>query len=77
MKNSAKIKKLLKAARIYQKEIDQLNALYSEYNEIVNELVELKFKFDDKLGVRLVDNFKNKNVVFRTTSVKRFELDFE
>ena len=46
--------------------------LYSELDSITAILKKSKFKSGQYLI--LIDNFKNKNVVFRTTSVRRFEL---
>ena len=69
------MKTLITRAKKINKEIEKLKKLYGQLDEITEKLVKQKFKSSD--GVELVDNFKTKNVAFRTTSVKRYELRFE
>ena len=50
----------------------KIKKAYLEADKITESLLDDKFKKDS--GFELVDNFKSKNVVYRTTSVKRFEI---
>lgn len=67
---------LLNRAIIVQSQIDSVKELYSEMEEITKQLISRNFKsvLHEGKAVVLIDNFKDKNTCFRTTSVKRFEL---
>jgi hypothetical protein len=78
MTNQTAQKKALKIIEI-QKQLDEMKPLYKEIDELVCELVaanvttvEVK---DQK--VIILDNFSDKNTVFRTTGVKRYEAKIE
>lgn len=73
---------LVKRALQIQKKIDSMSKLYKEMDEIVDKLQKSKFKAitletgaREQTTVYLIDNFAKKNVAFRTTSVRRFELE--
>ena len=69
--------RLLKLARSLHEKINKLKLLYGELDEVTIRLQGMGFRSDDFYGIYLKDNFKFNNVAFRTTSVKRFELEFE
>lgn len=71
------IEQLLNSARITASRIERLKVHYQDLEYVTDRLQMLGFKYDLKSGIRLKDNFKTKNVVYRTTSVKRFELEFD
>jgi hypothetical protein len=58
------------------KQIEGYKKAYSELDTITMKLLELNFKTTVFRGhpIMLVDNFKDKNCVFRTTGVRRFEI---
>lgn len=62
---------ILKAKRL-QRKIDALKPLYAELEAVTDQLRKAGFKAGH--GLTLIDNFKNKNVAYRTTSIRRFEL---
>lgn len=70
------IKKTLDRLIEIEHRIEQLKRLYAEVDLLTNELIKLKFKSALHNGktIRLIDNFKDKNNCFRTTSIKRFEI---
>lgn len=74
-----KLKKLINRARDIHGELDKVRPLYSELDAITTALLSLH---DDKKackellrhGCLLVDNFAEKNTVFRNTAIRRFEI---
>ncbi len=60
-------------------ELEVRKALYTELDALVLELQAEGFKQTDLEGFRveLVDNFLEKNTVFRPAGVKRFEINVE
>lgn len=62
-----------------QKELDLRKALYAELDALVLELQADGFKSVDLEGFRidLIDNFAERNTVFRPAGVKRFEIKVE
>lgn len=52
--------------------IDEIKRLYSTRDLLLEELVRLKYKNDQ--GFIVVDNFKDRNVAFRTVGVHRYEI---
>lgn len=68
------IARLLRRAKKLQSQIEFSKTLYKDLDEVIAELNRLKFKSNDKAV--LIDEFKNKEVVFRTTSVRRYKLEF-
>lgn len=73
------IVKLVARAIEINKELEKIKPLYAELDLITIQLMKLNFTnaFHNGKSVLLVDNFKEKNTCFRTTSVKRFELKIE
>lgn len=65
------MKKTLRAKKINEK----IKKLYKEFDEIVLELKKSKFKSDDIAFFQ--DNFKDKDLIFKTTAIKRWELRFK
>lgn len=61
-----------------EKQIEKLKEAYSERDELVDELLDAGITHHQfgKIMFVMVDNFENKNAVFRTTSVRRFEAKF-
>lgn len=57
-----------------KKKLEQIKKLYAEVDQITNELLAKKFKHDDIAF--FVDNFRDKNLLFRTTAFRRWELKF-
>lgn len=51
---------------------NEISEAYDEINILENKLLDSKFKSNSIAYMR--DNFKDKNVVYRTTSIRRFEL---
>ena len=76
-KTSVTIQDLAKQALATLERIEKLKSEYSELDRLTEQAMQLT-KADkailQKLGLTVVDNFAAKNSVFRTTSVKRFEL---
>lgn len=71
MKQNKKHDRLIKRAETIKLMISDL---YEELGTIEDTLIEEKFKGNER--ALMIDNFKTKNTVFRTTSVRRFELKF-
>lgn len=69
--NKSKIKKLAERAKQILDELEEVKELYAELDAIT---MELKNSNTSKHGIEVVDNFANKNTVFRPAAVKRFEL---
>lgn len=64
-----------RAIEIHDK-LHEVKALYKEQDEILQKMIEAGFTsvvVDGKL-VALVDNFAEKNTVFKATGFRRFEL---
>lgn len=73
--NTKKIKALAKQAAEVMEKLDSMKPLYNELDQLVNALMEAGLEpGQDHYGLTLIDNFAAKNTVFRTTSVKRYEL---
>jgi len=68
-------KSLSTRARAIARRLEADKALYKELDDITTALLEIKFRKGH--GAVLRDNFKKKNIVFRATAIKRFELEFE
>lgn len=70
-----------KLARVLQiqRELDLRKELYAELDALVLELQAGGFKCAELEGMRLelVDNFTEKNTVFRPAGVKRYEIEIE
>lgn len=70
-----------KLARVLdiQKELDLRKELYAELDDLILQLKAGGFTQADLEGQRieLVDNFDEKNTVFRPAGVKRFEITVE
>lgn len=66
MKNTDKLLNKLLALKKKQKD------LYEEMDDIEQALIDLGFK-ENKKAI-LVDNFRNSNKLFKTTSIKRYEI---
>lgn len=66
--------KLLKEAQTIHKAIEKNKKLYARLDEIIQNLID--FNFDKEGEIHLVDNFKDKNVQWRATGMRRFELRF-
>lgn len=75
IRNKGKVANLLAKYIDINTKIVMLKQAYDEQEQLVNELRKLQFK--QGLGYKLVDNFKEKNTAFTTTSVKRFQLKEE
>lgn len=65
-KQNLRVKRALEIQKLQKK-------LYQELDEILDDLVESKFK--QNADAVLVDNFKNKSVLFKTTAIRRFGLE--
>lgn len=71
--NKKQIEQLAKRAAQVLAQLDEMKPLYNELDKLTEQLVKLN-------GVGcigdlvLIDNFSAKNTVFKTTSVKRYEL---
>lgn len=59
-----------------QKELAKMKELYTELDVIAAQLLKIDFKSAVHNGqtINLVDNFREKNCVFRTTGFRRFEI---
>lgn len=79
VKTPIKLKKIVARARQIHGELDKVRPLYSELDAITTALLSLH---NDKrackellrLGCLLVDNFAEKNTVFRNTAIRRYEI---
>lgn len=76
MSEDKKIEEKLNRVLDIQEELDLRKKLYAEYDKLVCELQELGFEHAILRGleVELVDNFKEKNTVYRVAGVKHYEL---
>lgn len=76
MKNEKQIKKVAKKALEVLEQLESMKHLYNELDSLTEELRALNAKSIEINGtvLQVVDNFSSKNTVFKTTSVKRFEL---
>lgn len=63
---------LVERAKEIQAELDRVKPLYSELDEITLALVEVPDL--SSLGVSLKDNFETKNISWKATGIRRFEL---
>lgn len=74
------IGKLVKRAFLISKQLDEVKPLYHELDEITQALLNVQaLKKDgalEKYGVAIVDQFNEKNTVFRTVGIKRFQLNW-
>lgn len=71
--NKKQIEQLAKRAAEVLAQLDEMKPLYNELDKLTDELV----KLNGVGGIGdlvLIDNFLTKNTVFKTTSVKRYEL---
>lgn len=65
-------KAIVKRVIEIQKQLFVMKGLYRELDSLTDQLLLAKFKQGH--GVKIVDNFTDKNVAFKTTAVKRFEV---
>lgn len=70
---SGDIKTLAKRARAIMKQLDEVKPLYRELDEITLALFGVGDKLRD-FGLVVVDNFEEKNTMFKTSAFKRFDL---
>jgi hypothetical protein len=75
VRNLGKVKQLLARNIEINTKIAMLKVAYQEQEEVIEQLRKLRFK--QGLGYKIIDNFKEKNVSFTTTSVKRYQLKEE
>lgn len=68
-----KVRMLAERAEELLHEIASLKMLYNELEEITLQLVEMN-EFNPSRYVVIEDNFAKKNVSYKTTSVKRYEI---
>ncbi len=74
------IKELTKLAKRAKEVLDQLEAqkvLYKELDELTEALCQSPLVLPHILlgaGIQIVDNFRDKNAVFRPACVRRFEI---
>ena len=66
--------KMLDRAYKIQEILAKQRKLYAELDEITTKLSKLKRLHSSKYDVCVRDNFAEKNVAFRTTSIHRYEL---
>lgn len=66
---------LIQEAKEVYLQLEANKELYQRMDDIIAELIELNFQGGD--GVSLVDNFKSKNISWKVTGVRRFELKFD
>lgn len=66
--------KLLQEAREIHTKLEENKMLYARLDMITQELVD--DKFTEENGVALIDKFKDKNIQWKATGIRRFELDF-
>lgn len=75
-KKNKQIEELAKRAARVLAQLEDMKPLYNEMDKITEEF--LKSGLDqvcvEGFTIQLVDNFHSKNTVFKTTSVKRYEL---
>jgi hypothetical protein len=74
--NKKQIEMLAKRAAEVLAKLDEMKPLYNEIDKITEQLVAAGVE-NIAVGVatlHVVDNFAAKNTVFKTTSVKRFEI---
>jgi hypothetical protein len=82
VRKPVKLGPLVSRARDIQGELDKVRPLYSELDAITSALLDLH---DDKkavarllaLGCILTDNFAEKNTVFRTTGIRRWQISWK
>jgi hypothetical protein len=72
-KINKEIAKLVSQAKKVMDQLEAMKPLYSELDKITDALVEMNGAGQVE-DIIIVDNFSAKNTVFKTTSVKRFEL---
>lgn len=80
-KVSAKdIGRLVNRAYAISKQLDEVKPLYNELDEITHALLNVdslkKEGALEKHGVAIVDKFSEKNTVFRTVGIRRFQLNW-
>jgi hypothetical protein len=71
---SKKIEKLAKEAIEVMAQLEAAKPLYQRLDELTLALVEAKSKELRAYGLVVVDNFAEKNAVFRPACVRRFEV---
>ena len=74
--NRLKIEKLARKAAKVMKELEGMKPLYTELDRLTAELIDLGMESVSlgKNKMVLIDNFSEKNTVFRPAAVRRFEL---
>lgn len=72
--NSLKVSALAVEAISIIRKLESVKPLYSRLEEITEALSNAKSKDLEKCGLELVDNFATKNVVWKSSAVRRFEL---
>lgn len=72
--NTKKTKRLIQEALEVMSQLEANKALYTRLDELTAALKEAKAKELKEAGLVMVDNFAEKNAVFRPACVRRFEL---
>lgn len=74
--NKKQIEAMAKRAAEVLAQLESMKPLYNELDKLTQDLMESGATGTDlgKLKLVLVDNFETKNTVFKTTSIKRYEL---
>lgn len=77
--NAEQVKSIVAKIAVLKDEIEAVKPKYDELDELVTQLkaqvpVGVQLFLEDNRSVELVDNFAEKNTVFRPHGVKRFEV---
>lgn len=72
--SQAQLKRLIARARHIQDVLEQVKPLYTELDEITWQLALGQHPNLEQFGVILKDNFSKKNVSWKATGIRRFEL---
>lgn len=70
-RSSGPIEGVVREALTIMQALENVKPLYGRLDELTLALRNVRL---DNYGLAIVDNYAEKNTVFRTTSVKRFEL---
>lgn len=73
MEKAVLLAKVNRVFKIY-KHLESNKDLYSELDQLIHDLKDEKGL--EKHGLRVKDNFQNKNTVFKPAGVRRFDFEF-
>ena len=75
-KRKKRIQYLARKAKQTHAAIEAMKVLYTEMDKVTQELIDLGYS-DEVKGMRMHDNFEERNFAFRPAAFRRFELKFD